>query len=435
MATKINDIDNGNHESKNWYRLDNAAKLYPSIKSRRWNALFRVSVTLKEKIEPDYLQKALEITLPRFPNFRFRIRRGLFWYYFEERFNIPKIENDVRNPCICIDLKDRNNFLFRLRWYEKRIALEVFHAITDGTGAMAFLKTLTSEYLKLKGVSIPYTNGILDCSEKASKEELEDSYKHYCKMKVFRARKDNRAYNLHGTVEDDKVVNITTGTLPLSIVLEKAKKYKVSLTEYITAVYIYALNNVQLQFSLNKKLFPVKIAIPVNMRNYYPSKTLRNFILFINPGIDPNYGEYTFEEILNQVHHFMRYELNEKSLNAQMSKNLSSEKNPLIRIFPLFLKNFAVSQIYNHVGESRYTSTLSNLGLITIPDEMKNHVERFDFILGRSLQNSISCAICTFGDKLSINFSRRIRESYVEKNFFTFLVKNGIPVFIESNQK
>lgn len=433
MAIKIKD-ENDSHEQKKWYRLDNAAKLYPSIKSHRWNALFRVSVTLKEMIEPLYLQKALEITLPRFPNFRFRLRRGLFWYYFEERMNIPKIEPDVRNPCICFDLKDRSQFLFRLRWYDKRIALEVFHAITDGTGAMAFLKTVTAEYLKLKGIDIPPTNGVLDCSEKVSEEELEDAYKRYCKMRVFKSRKESRAYMPYGTFEADNKVNIITGTLSLSEVLTKVKGYKVSLTEYITAVYIYSLNEVQIQFPRKKK-YPIKVAIPVNMRNYYPSKTLRNFILFITPGIDPNYGEYTFDEILKQVHHFMRYELNEKSLNAQMSKNLSNEINPIIRAFPLFLKNFAVSQLYNHAGESRYSSTLSNLGVITVPDEMRSHIERFDFILGKSLQNRISCAVCTFEDKLSINFSSRIKEAYTEKNFFMFYIKNGIPVIVGSNHK
>lgn len=434
MLKNKNKKTNDNNEFPNWYRLDNAAKLYPSIKNRRWNSLFRVSVTLKENIEPEYLQKALEIALPRFPNFRFRIRRGLFWYYFEDRLNVPEIQPDVRNPCICFDLKNKNQFLFRLRWFEKRIALEVFHAITDGTGAMIFLKTITSEYLKLKGINIPPTNGVLNCSEKASEEELEDAYKRYCRMSVLRPRKDNRAYSPHGTFEDDNVINIITGTLSLSAVIKEAKSYNVSLTEYLAAVYIKAINEVQTSFLKNKK-YPVKIAIPVNMRNYYPSKTLRNFILFINPGIDPNYGEYSFEEILKQVHHLMRYELNEKILNAQMSKNLSSEMNPIIRSFPLFIKNFALSQVYSHVGESRYSSTMSNLGLISVPEEMEEHIDRFDFVLGRSLQNKISCAVCSFGDKLCINFSRRIKESYIEKSFFTFFIKRGIAVKIGSNHK
>lgn len=416
-----------------WYRLDNAAKLYPAIKNRKWMAIFRVSVQLKEPVKPDLLQQALETTLTRIPSFALKIRTGFFWYYFEINTRRPLVQEDVINPCMRFN-KDNRGFLFRVRYYNQRIALEVFHAIADGTGALVFIKTMTAEYLRLLGHEIPATDGVLDKGQLPTKGEMEDAFPKYARFNIQRSRAESKAYAIRGTMEPARNLNITTGQIPLNKIIPLAKQQGVSLTEFLVAVYLLALNKVQLKEE-NKRLYPVKISVPVNLRKYYESESLRNFSMFVNPGIDPNYGEYTLEEVCQLVHHFLRYEMTEKHLNARLARNVQSERNPVVRALPLFAKNAAIRMIFRYIGESRFTSTLSNVGVITVPEEMKKHVERFDFVLGPSRYNRVNCTAASYEGTLALTFSRIIKEPVAEREFFTMLVKMGVPVKIESNQE
>jgi NRPS condensation-like uncharacterized protein len=228
-------------------------------------------------------------------------------------------------------------------------------------------------------------------------------------------------------------LNIITGIIPLSDIKDDAKKYGVSITEYLTTVLMFVLY--QMQKKENRSKDAIKISIPVNLRSYYPTRTLRNFVSVVNPGIDPKYGEYTFDEILTHVHHYMRYETSEKHMNARLARNVKSEKNIFVRLAPLILKNMIINFVFRQSGESRFSSTITNLGLIEVPIEMKPYIERFDFLLGASRYNKVNCAVASFGDNMSLNFTRTIKESDIEREFFTFLVKRGIHVKIESNQK
>lgn len=418
--------------ARKWYRLDNAAKLFPAIKNRKWMSIFRVSVLLKEKVDSKLLQKALDTVLLRIPAFSLKMKTGLFWYYFEHNAKKPLVQNDVANPCVRFNFKRNRGFLFRVRYFNRRIAVEVFHALTDGSGGLIFLKTLTAEYLRLKGYDIPSGDGVLNSDEKPHPEEMEDGYKRFAKFDVVTSRKESKAYRLRGAPEPIHSLHIITGVVPVGDFKKEALKYNVSITEYMTSVLIYIFY--QMQKKESRKKDPIKVSIPVNLRNYYDTKTLRNFSIVVNAGIDPKYGEYSFEEIVKHVHHYMRFETTEKHVNARLARNVKSEKNIFVRISPLFIKNFIIGMVFRYSGESRFTSTITNLGLINTPEEMKEHIERFDFILGPSRYNKVNCAVVSFNGQMTINFTRTIKESYIEKEFFSFLIKRGMHVKIESNQ-
>ena len=102
---------------------------------------------------------------------------------------------------------------------------------------------------------------------------------------------------------------------------------------------------------------------------------------------------------------------------------------------PLFVKNAAMKTVYNFVGDCLTTSSFSNLGAVRLPPEMAAHVTRMDFILGPLSSNRVVLAGLSYQDALYLNFTRTIRESDLEREFFTRLVKLGIPVKIESNQR
>lgn len=418
---------------RDWYTLDNAAKIYPAIANGRWNPLFRVSVTLKEQIDPSRLQQALALTLPRFPHVRCRLRRGIFWYYFEDNPGTPTVQEDVQNPCMAIHVRKNDHFRFRVRYHKNRIAIEIFHAITDGTGCLIFLKTLTAQYLRLGGADIPNGEGVLDCTQKALPEELEDSYKRYANLKIRRSRRESRSWHVPGTYEEAHTLHVTTGVLSAGAVVGAAKARHVTVTELLTAALVYALHHVQR--TLDPKTHKeIKVSVPVNMRSFYPSQTLRNFSLFVNVGIDPRFGEFSFEETLHQVHHSLRREVTPKNLNSLMAVNVTSERNPVLRVVPLFVKKVSLILAFGMLGERQFTSTLSNLGLVKLPEAMNPFVERFDMVLGPPRTNRIVSTVMTFNDVMTINFTRDMMESYVERLFFKQLVAMGIPVKIESNQ-
>lgn len=421
-------------EQKKWFRLDNAAKLYPAIKSRKWTAIYRVSIKLNETVDKELLQQALDSTVDRMEVFACRLRAGLFWYYFEKNRKRALITEDAVNPCIRLYTKDNNGYLFRVRTHERRVSLEVFHSVSDGVGGITFIKTLVAQYLRLKGYDIPYTHGVLDCAEKPAAEETEDAFLRYYNKKAVRPWKETRAYRIQGTEEQGHTLNIISGIMSASQVKAKAKAFGVTVTDYLVAAYMYALYTVQMQ-QHPKKILPIKVSVPVNLRAFFKTNTLRNFSSYVNPEINANWGDYTFEEVLYTVHHCLKSEFTGKTLMSKMSKNVKSEKNMLVRVTPLVLKNPIIHVIYSLAGESRITSTLSNVGVMEVPDEMARHIERFDVMLGAPRLNRINCTACTYGDVLNVCFSSVIKETDIEREFFTLLVRSGLHVKIESNRR
>lgn len=418
--------------SRSWYRLDNAAKIYPTIRGSRHVSVFRVQAVLKQDIDPVQLQSALDQTLPRFPFYEVSLKKGLFWYYFEASGHHALAEPDVANPIRPMRKDDVRRHLFRVRYGDRHIAVEFFHALTDGYGASVFLKTLTGVYLQLCGHDVAPGHGFLDIHDPPDPSEAEDAYKRYSTFRVVRRPSESRAFHLASSIRPGHHLRIITGIIPVPAIRAKAKSMHVTVTELLTACYLDQLYQIQQQEGYKTDL-PVRVSVPVNVRRFYPSPTLRNFALYANPGIDPAYGEYTFDEILQLVHHFLRYTITEKYLNALMCANVGPEYNWMLRITPLPLKTLAMRLVYTWTGESRFTSSMSNLGATGMPAGFAEAVERIDFMIGPSRMNPINCGIVSFGDQLSVTFTSTMAEPDVERAFFKKLISLGLPVTVLSN--
>jgi len=202
----------------------------------------------------------------------------------------------------------------------------------------------------------------------------------------------------------------------------------------MVAAYLFVLERIQLSEAPRYPL-PIRIQVPVNLRNFHDTRTLRNFSAFVCPEIDPTKGKYTFEEILDLVHHFLHYEVTEKHLRAQVAANVRMVRNPFIRIMPLLIKNRIIYLGFKFIGPISFTSAISNLGLVNVPVEMAAHVKTFDLTLGASQDTNVSCGILGYKDNIRIFFSRVIEETHVEREFFSFLVRQGLPVAVESNKE
>ena len=146
-----------------WLPLDNAAKIYPAARRKNWSNVFRLSVTLNEPVDPAVLRSALEVTGKRFPSMTVRLRRGAFWYYLQQLSSMPELGQEYSYPLIPMSKQEIRRSALRIITHENRIAIECFHSVTDGNGALIFLKTLTAEYLQQKhGITIPAECGILE---------------------------------------------------------------------------------------------------------------------------------------------------------------------------------------------------------------------------------------------------------------------------------
>lgn len=423
-------------QKQQWLRLDNAAKIYPAALRKNWSNVFRLSAELSEPVDREVLRTAMDVTLRRFPSIGVRLRRGLFWFYLERVPKVPEISEEKGCPLVHMPYSAIKDCAFRIIVYENRVAVEIFHALTDGTGGLIFLKTLLAEYISRKySVKVPATQGVLGRLEEPSEEELEDSFLKYA-GKVSASRKEADAYQMKGTREKDGFVHLTTMMLDTAAVKARAKELSVTVTELICAAMTEAILRQQTEKgSRRDRKKPVKVLVPVNLRGLFPSRTLRNFALFVTPEVDPKLGEFSFEEICSLVHHKMGLDVTAKQMSTRIAANVNSERSPILKVMPLAIKNVAMKAVFDSVGEIKSSICLSNLGLVRLPEEMERYVRRMDFIIGVPSKAPYNCGILSYGGTMYINLVRNIQEPELEMQFYRVLREQGLHVKVESNQR
>ena len=424
----------GREGMSEWYRLDNAGVLYSALQKETYSAIYRFSAVMDRPVDRQALQRAVDQTMPRFPTFRVRIKRGAFWYYFEPNDAPgPYVKEDISNPCQPVRFQEDNGWLVRFYCYEHRISVEVFHAVSDGGGALVFFKTLLAVYLRELGHRIPNTCGVLDITAPPRPEELEDAYGKYAQGKGWRGGRRGRAYQNSGTPEPFYTLNVTMGFCSVLQLKQKAKSYGVSITEYLAAVLMKVILDKQHREAPGREL-PVALAIPINLRAWFPSESLRNFILTTRPVIDPSLGEYSFEEVLSQVHHMLRLNLSRQRMRAELTGNVRFTQNHLLQIVPIALKNPVMALGYRLAGVRPYSGTYTNPGAFLVPPEMEPHIRRMEVILGQATNPRVHCASISYGDVMEITFAGTQKETDTEREFFRFLIRDGIAVKVESNR-
>ncbi len=419
-----------------WVKLDNAAKIFPASRRKGWYNMFRVSAVLDERVDSVILQSALNVTVGRFPTIAARLKTGFFWYYLEEVKTPPTVVQDGFQPFMRHPFDDVRKCAIRVLYYNNRVAVEFFHAVTDGNGGIVFLKTLLAEYFTQKyDIRVPDEKGVLNRQAYPEPEELEDSFLKN-KGNVSAQRDFSKSYRLSGTPEADGFINITTGTLDASAIHQAAKSRGVTVTALLTAVMVMSLIEVQkMHQKKRKKQKTVMVQIPVNLRRLFPSKTMRNFALFVNVGVDPRMGEYELDEIVSIVSHQLALQLTKKNMQAAFTPNVNAERVMALKAVPLFLKNIGMRIAFYQLGEAQSCLSISNLGVIDVPDEMKSHIKSFDVVVGPRSSSPYNCGVCSYGDEMRINIVRSSVEPELERAFFTNLVKLGFKVTIESNRR
>ena len=418
---------------RHWMRLDNAALIFPAIRSFSWVNTFRVSVQLSQEIDPAVLQRAMDELKDRFPTIYVRLGTGLFWYTLVEVKQPPRVREDYAYPLTHMGTREQRTCCFRVFYYKKRIAAEFFHVITDGTGGITYIKALASRYLELLGgFELAEGKGVLTMREKPSPVETEDAFIK-CSGKYAMPRREDTAYRLSGTYDATGFRHLITGIIPTDALLAQAHRCATTVNGFLCGVMTRCIMDMQAERLPERRQKPVKITVPVNLRRLFSIQTLRNFALVLNIGVDPRLKDYTVEEICREYNRQTALEAVPEKMAARIAANVLPAKNRLMRLAPLFLKNLVMRTVYRNVGENKGCINISNLGKVDLPDELSPFVERFDFIIGVQFTYPNNCSVVSYGGMTYINMIRNIRETELERRFFSMLVEMGIPVSIESN--
>lgn len=414
-----------------WYKLDNAAKLFPSVTNTKNTSVYRISAVLKDRIDADALQKAADTVFDRFPMFTVKLRKGVFWNYLDENTEKIVIEEDEQYPCRDIDPNTNNGYLFKVLYYQNRVSIEVFHSLTDGNGTIEFLKSLLYYYLIYLGKNIDPEGKILLADTGVDVLDMEDSFRRYYKDCYVERVITSKSYHVKGTRFEHFGNNVVHGVVSASALNALAKQKGCTITAYLTTLLIYSIYQTRIKFS--EQNAPVVISIPANLRKAFPSRTLRNFFGVVNIGIKVN-EDASFDELIIRVNEMLKQKTGKENLQNIIYNNVALERNKATLFIPLFLKSWFVDFGFRTLGESRRTMTLSNVGNIILPQQMYDYIDVIEAVVYPSNKSPVSCGVCTVNDKLTITFTRSIVEADILQYFFSYLADQaGLDVRVYSN--
>lgn len=417
-------------QSSHWLPLDNAAKIFPAVSDNELTIVFRIMAELHQPVNFSILQKALAKTLDRLPYFTYRLHRGFFWYWLEPDPGGIEILPDNGLPCRAFHYKRNSKDMCRLLVKDNRISAEFFHSLTDGSGGLEFMKTLlffyAAEARSDPDQSIDGLGPVIDF-----KELTEDSYNKHFKSKVPVPDKLRKAYHLPFPHRSKPRLRVLSAEVEAGQIKDRSKALGISVTEYMVAVYLWSLQEIFHQVKPKPyapKRTTIRIQVPVNMRRLFPSKTLRNFSLFVMPEIDPCLGHYTFAEIIKTVRFFMERETDPKQLQRTIFRNVRGERYLLLRLVPLFVKNFVLSFQFKNLGMELYSGLITNLGKIDYPAELCGLVKRLRFYPPPPDTSRVTAASITYNNQMVITFLNSSTSKLLERKFIEYLRSDGINV-------
>lgn len=407
-----------------WFDLDNVAKIFPSTIEKADTRVFRISCELSEVIDEVYLQEVLDKAINEFPHFNCVLKKGLFWYYLEISNLKARAVKENTAPCSAIYTRGKKTLLFKLSYYKKRINLDVFHSLTDGSGAVAFLKTVVCYYI-VKKYNVSSNIEAYDSS--SAIEKSGDAFEHYyLENSKKEKQKPVRAYQIKGDIRENIDILVIEGIVSVSKVLEVAHRYKSTITVLMTAVYIDAILK---QMSLRDKRNPIVISVPVNLRKHFASETARNFFGMIDIIFNCDDYDGSFESIIASVDKSFKKALTKENLKYNMNSNITLEHNKFIRLVPLSIKDIVVKSV-SKKAKKGISSIISNVGKVEVPEDIAKYINHFGCFIST---NAMQVCVCSFKDTLTLGITSAFIDTEIQMNFLRKFVELGIDVTINSN--
>lgn len=410
-------------------KLDNAALIFPASESADMMNMFRITALLKEDVQPLVLQKALNLLVPRVPSMTSAVKRGLFWFYLEPSNKPLLVHRQKEFPCRKIPL-DGRHALVRVTYYGREVSVEFFHAATDGNGGITFLNSLLYAYFRLLGYSVDCDVNCLNYLDRSRPEELVDSYHQFADGVTKKTMKETRAYHMSGKRLPPTVLLYTKGIVSGSELNAIAKSRGLTVTELCTACLLYAVERDRSFFMRKGGKYPSIVEVPVNLRKYFSTQTLRNFVALM---LVENRGLTDFDALCEAVRDQIRTQNTCEFFKGYVNFNIGAQKNPVIKFLPLPIKILAMKVALNMFSNNVTTTTFSNLGQAPAPESFREHVCRYEFTLGPQKKALTTLTAVTFNDNAVFTFSRVTEECNVERYFFRKLSELGAHIALETN--
>ena len=404
-----------------WRSLDNAAKLFSAASSPKDTRVFRFYCELKEEVKEEILQEALNQTIQKYPVFLSVMRKGLFWHYLEKSELRPVVREEYKEPCSSLYVRDKKTLLFEVTYYEKRINFEVFHALTDGTGATEFLRELVKNYLYLIHEEdlepVELSNQYLTV-----KDQEDDSFSRYYDPDFPRKKKKKiRAVQINKGGKGYEELQINEASMSVKELLGIAREKKVSMSVLLTAAFICAIHE---EMSRMQEKKPVILMVPVNLRKIFPSDSMLNFFGYIEPGYQFGGGKDSFEDVLEAVKLYFQENLSKEHMAGRMNELIAIEKHKILKWAPLELKNRCI-RAGAKMAEQEVTAVLSNMSVVKMPEDYAQYIEKFGVYTST---NRTELCICSFQDTLSLGFTSRYDSTNIQRNFYRILKELGASV-------
>lgn len=404
-----------------WRSLDNAAKLFSAASSPKDTRVFRFYCELKEEVKEEILQEALNQTIQKYPVFLSVMRKGLFWHYLEKSELRPVVREEYKEPCSSLYVRDKKTLLFEVTYYEKRINFEVFHALTDGTGATEFLRELVKNYLYLIHEEdlepVELSNQYLTV-----KDQEDDSFSRYYDPDFPRKKKKKiRAVQIKKGGKGYEELQINEASMSVKELLGIAREKKVSMSVLLTAAFICAIHE---EMSRMQEKKPVILMVPVNLRKIFPSDSMLNFFGYIEPGYQFGGGKDSFEDVLEAVKLYFQENLSKEHMAGRMNELIAIEKHKILKWAPLELKNRCI-RAGAKMAEQEVTAVLSNMSVVKMPEDYAQYIEKFGVYTST---NRTELCICSFQDTLSLGFTSRYDSRNIQRNFYRILKELGASV-------
>ncbi len=407
-----------------WRSLDNAAKLFSAASSPKDTRVFRFYCELKEEVKEEILQEALNQTIQKYPVFLSVMRKGLFWHYLEKSELRPVVREEYKEPCSSLYVRDKKTLLFEVTYYKKRINFEVFHALTDGTGATEFLRELVKNYLYLIHEEdlepVELSNQYLTV-----KDQEDDSFSRYYDPDFPRKKKKKiRAVQIKKGGKGYEELQINEASMSVKELLGIAREKKVSMSVLLTAAFICAIHE---EMSRMQEKKPVILMVPVNLRKIFPSDSMLNFFGYIEPGYQFGGGKDSFEDVLEAVKLYFQENLSKEHMAGRMNELIAIEKHKILKWAPLELKNRCI-RAGAKMAEQEVTAVLSNMSVVKMPEDYAQYIEKFGVYTST---NRTELCICSFQDTLSLGFTSRYDSTNIQRNFYRILKELGASVKVE----
>lgn len=429
LAQKLAAIANLQRDNKKWYKLDNAALMYPLVARGESISIFRVSALLRDPVDPVELQYAVNDIAARFPTICGSVKNGFFWPFID-RPTIPiTVKPQTKVPGRPMKVDSRRSQI-RVNYIGNQISVEFFHSATDGTGGIIFLNSLLRRYFQRLGYKIDCTN-CFDYRDIPSLEEIRDNFAAVTvKKNPPPCPKPVKSKKLNGTLQRGGKYVTVRGVMSASQLKSVAKQHNATVTEYLGAVQLMALNRLA-AVTNSPENPPIRVLIPVNLRRVYDMETIRNFSSYIFYQYN---GQNDIDEVIDDIRKQTEEQMTDDYFRGMVSFNYNNGNSPLLKIVPLAVKRFVLGCIVSGRGDGMVNcSTLSNLGVVKAPKQFDDLVLRYDFMLGKPAKKTNNFAVATYNDTCVISMTSPFVERDCEMYFFRKLAEAGIDIAVESD--